>query len=165
MINNKKNFFYVISIITILHGCRKTDMLDNSAPIENQNTLTYEIDFPSYVYTHKKYKGEIRFYNKMFDTIAEPRRDTANFRFIIYKPFEPYKSESDSGPVFKDSILLEKNTIGIEYQFESPGTYTIGGFARDGIRIKHYTNGINDSVRFIEAEILFFKKIVVRDSI
>lgn len=158
-----KNKVFVIFFIVIITGCKK-DNYSNNHTID-KNTLTYNIDFPSTVYTHKKYKGKIQFYNIALDTIAEPRRDTTNFRFLIYKPFKPYIDNGKSTPIYKDSVLLENRTIDIELKFDKPGVYNIGGFARDAMRMNYYSNGIRDSAEFIEYEIIFMEKVIVKDSI
>lgn len=158
-----RNIFVFLTILIFLTACKNDISIDTE--IAKKNTLRYDVDFPTTIYTHKKYKGKITFNNSMFDTIAEPRRDTTNFRFIIYKPFKPYKASDEFNPVYQDSVLLENKTIDIEFEFDKPGIYNIGGFARDGIRINYYTNGVRDSARFIEHEIILFHKLVVKDSI
>ncbi len=158
-----RNIYIFITILCII-GCKKENNV-NIEQSESINTMDFEINFPTTVFTHKKYKGRITFYNSMLDTIAIPRRDTSNFRFIIYKPFEPYLYNKDFYPIYKDSILLDKNTVDIEYEFDKPGIYNIGGFARDAIRINYHSYGRRDSARFIEHKIVLFHKVVVRDSI
>jgi len=158
-----RNFFSFLTILTLLVSCKNDISINNE--IVKKNTLRYDIDFPTKIYTHKKYKGKITFNNSMFDTIAEPRRDTTNIRFIIYKPFKPYISSDEFNPVYQDSVLLDNKTIEIEFEFDKPGTYNIGGFARDGIMMGYYSEGIRDSVRIIEHEIILFQKVIVRDSI
>ncbi len=159
-----KKVYYLIIVIAILVGCKNENSSNKNILDDKTNTLTCEIDFPTNVYTNRKYKGKITFYNKMLDTIAAPRRDTTNFRFIIYKPFKPYIDGDNFEPVYKDSILLESNTVDIELEFDKPGVYNIGGFARDGIMMGYYTKGIRDSVRIIEHEITLFQKVIVKDS-
>ena len=161
------NKIYVILVIAIIIGCKNENSTNNSISGKeySKNTLNYELDFPETVYTHKKYKGTIRFYNTMLDTIARPRRDTTNFRFLIYKPFKPYKDGDKFAPVYKDSVLLDENIVDIELEFDEAGIYNIGGFARDAIRMNYYSNGLRDSARFIEHEIILFQKVIVRDSI
>ena len=151
-------------IIPFVLSCNKESKL-KKLPSERKSSLHFDIDFPSTVYTHKKYKGKITFYNAMLDTIAEPRRDTTNFRFIIYKPFKPYMYGENTSPIYKDSVLLDKNTIDIEFTFDKSGIYNIGGFARDAIMIGYYTNGVRDSVRIIEHETILFYKVIAKDSI
>jgi|SRR5690606_6872236 len=152
----------ILFIFALFIGCKNDNSSNRNV---NENTLTYDIDFPSTVYVNKKYKGKISFYNAMFDTIVEPRSDTTNFRAIIYKPFKPHLIKDQLNIVYKDSILLEKNTIDIEFTFDKPGVYNIGGLARDGMMIGYYTEGKRDSVRIIEDELILFHKVVVKDSI
>lgn len=162
----KKIICFVSMTIFFFLGCKKeNNILSDQIEKNNENGLSTVVDFPSMVYTHKKYKGKITFYNSMFDTIAEPRRDTTNFRFIIYKPFKPCLASEEFKTVYKDSILLENNTVDIEYTFDKPGVYNIGGFVRDAIRMNYYSNGVRDSARFIENELTVLYKIVVKDSI
>ena len=161
-----KKILIVIINVFFLMGCKKEDNIElkqNKRTYENK--LSSKVDFPSTVYTHKKYKGKITFYNSMLDTIAEPRRDTTNFRFIIYKPFTPYIASEKFMPIYKDSVLLNNNTVDIEFTFDKPGIYNIGGFVRDAIRMNYYSNGIRDSARFIEDELILLYKVVVKDSI
>lgn len=153
-----------ILIVVFFLGC-KNDTKSNSDIKKKGNTLSSEIDFPLTVYTHKKYKGKIKFYNAMFDTIVVPRSDTTNFRFITYRPFKPYKNDDDLMLVYQDSVLLDNNTFDIELEFDEPGIYTIGGLAKDGLMMGYYTNGIRDSVRIIEHELVLFQKVIVKDSI
>ncbi len=153
----------VIVIFLFLISCNRTNLVENAKQLDNP--FTCEFDFPSTVYTHKKYKGKIRFHNKMLDTIASPRRDTTNFRFIIYKPFTPYIESDKFNPTYRDSILLDNNSIDIEFEFDKPGVYNIGGFARDAMRMNYFSNGVRDSARFIEHEITIFHKVIVKDSI
>lgn len=157
---------YIIVVFVILSsvivGCKKK--VENDI-IEKENTLFYTFDFPEIVYTNKTYLGKISFTNTIWDEIAEPRVDTANFRFLIFKPFEPFTYGEEFEPIYKDSILLEGKEIDFELKFDKPGTYSVGGLARDAMRINYYTDGIRDSARFIEHEVIMFKKVVVRDSI
>ena len=155
------NKIYTLLVILTIMGCQN-ELKEGS---QGKNTLNYDIDFPSNIYTHRKYKGKITFYNAMLDTIAKPRRDTTNFRFITYKPFQPYIEGDQKGPIFKDSVILDNNTVNIEFEFDKPGIYNIGGYARDGIMMGYYTNGIRDSVRIIKHDIILSHKIVVKDSI
>lgn len=159
-------FFHLTPLACMfLIGCNDKKDKEFEHNVKKENSLSFEIDFPSTVYTNKKYKGRITFHNSMFDTIAEPRRDTINFRAIIYKPFKPYLEGDDFLPIYKDSILLDKNTVDVEYEFDKPGVYNIGGFTRDGMMIGYYTKGIRDSVRIIEHEIILKYKVIVKDSI
>lgn len=157
---------YIVIVFTILFsittGCKKEIRAD---VVEKENTLFYTFNFPETVYTNKTYLGKISFTNTILDEIAEPRVDTTNFRFLIFKPFEPFRYGTEFEPIYKDSILLEGKEIGFELKFDKPGTYSIGGLARDAMRINYYTDGIRDSARFIEHEVIMFKKVVVRDSI
>ena len=157
---------YIVTVVVILSsaviGCKKEVKND---VVEKENTLFYTFNFPETVYTNKTYLGKISFTNIILDEIAEPRVDTANFRFLIYKPFEPVTYGTEFEPVYKDSVLLEDKEIDFELKFDKPGIYSIGGLARDGIMIGYYNNGIRDSVRIIEHEVIMFKKVVVRDSI
>jgi len=163
---NTKNYrVYLIIVLMVIFSCNKDKDLDFKNSNDKANTLRYEIDFPSIVFTNKKYKGKITFYNSMLDTIAIPRRDTTNFRFIIYKPFKAYLDKDVFYPIYKDSILLDKNTVEIEFTFNKKGVYKIGGLARDAIRMNYYSNGIRDSARFVEHEIILFHKVIVKDSI
>lgn len=152
---------YVMLLVNIV-ACKKEIRTD---VIEKENTLFYTFDFPETVYTNKTYLGKISFTNTILDEIAEPRVDTTNFRFLIFKPFEPYKYGTEFKPIYQDSILLEDKEVNFELKFDKPGTYSIGGLARDAMRINYYTDGIRDSARFIEHEVIMFKKVVVRDSI
>lgn len=157
---------YIVTVVVILSsvviGCKKEVKND---VVEKENTLFYTFNFPETVYTNKTYLGEISFTNTILDEIAELRVDTANFRFLIYKPFEPFTYGAEFKPIYKDSILLEDKEIDFELKFAKPGIYSIGGLARDAMRINYYTDGIRDSARFIEHEVIMFKKVVVRDSI
>ena len=85
----KKNIIYLVIMTFVMTISCKNEQNNERKQTVKENTLDYTFDFPNTVYTHKKYKGRIDFYNKMLDSIAEPRRDTTNFRFIIYKPFKP----------------------------------------------------------------------------
>ena len=162
-----KNLAYIIFLMILLsYSCSEKKDINNELLTENTNTLRYEIDFPSTVYTNKMYKGKITFHNKFMDSIAVPRQDTANFRFIIYKPYEPYFAKNTFNPIYGDSILLNNNIIDIELEFDTPGIYNVGGLARDAMRINYYDNfGGRDSARFIEHEIIILKKVVVKDSL
>lgn len=157
---------YIVVVFVILSsaviGCKKEVKND---VVEKENTLFYTFKFPETVYTNKTYLGEISFTNTILDEIAEPRVDTANFRFLIFKPFEPYKYGTEFKPIYKDLVLLEDKEINFELKFDKPGEYHIGGLARDGMMIGYYSKGIRDSVRIIEHEVIMFKKVVVRDSI
>ena len=152
---------YVMLLVNIV-ACKKEVRND---VVEKENTLFYTFKFPETVYTNKTYLGEISFTNTILDEIAEPRVDTANFRFLIFKPFEPFTHGTEFKPIYKDSILLEGKEIDFELKFDKPGEYHIGGLARDGMMIGYYSKGIRDSVRIIEHEVIMFKKVVVRDSI
>lgn len=153
----------VFIILFIALSCAKKEVPGKDEKVKS--SLTADFMFPDNIYTHKKYRGRITFYNSAFDTIVRPRIDTANFRFIIYKPFESQISKEDFVPIFKDSILLEDNSIDIEFEFDKPGIYNVGGFARDALMVGYYSSNRRDSVRIIEHELLMIKRVHVRDSI
>jgi len=161
---DKTKIVYLIIILFIILGCsneKKTESRDK----HELSTLTAHFDFPREVYTNRKYKGKITFSNTTFDTIVEPRIDTIKFRYIIYKPFQIAKSDEKFTPIFKDSVLLDNNTVDIELEFDEPGVYNIGGFARDVLMIGYYTGNVRDSVRLRENTVTMIKKIIVKDSI
>ena len=159
----KLNRLPVFIISFIAFSCAKNEVTRKDENL--MSSLTADFKFPKNIYTHKKYKGRITFYNSAFDTVVLPRIDTTKFRFIIYKPFEPQINKEGFVPVFKDSILLENNYIDIEFEFDKPGIYNIGGFARDAMMIGYYSLNRRDSVRIIEHELLMIKRIYVTDSI
>lgn len=163
--NNKNNQLIYLLLLMIMIGCNSKEERIDSNDEQISNTLTSKFDFPNEVYTNRKYKGRVTFYNPTFDTIVEPRIDTVKFRYIIYKPFETVESDEFFLPVFKDSVLLENNTIDIELEFNKPGVYNIGGAARDVLMIGYYSGNIRDSVRLRENTVLMIKKVIVKDSI
>ena len=164
MQDDKTKIVYLIIILFIILGC-SNDKKKESGDKQELSTLTAQFDFPTEIYTNRKYKGKITFFNTTFDTIVEPRIDTIKFRYIIYKPFQISKSNEKFTPIFKDSVLLDNNTVDIELEFDKPGIYNIGGLARDVLMIGFYTGKVRDSVRLRENTVTLIKKIYVKDSI
>lgn len=156
-------FISCILISLLLISCNEKKDYNKLADYRLNTMITAFCKFPDTVKVGETNVASYIFLNSTFDTIIEPRvKDSVKYRFILFSEYFPENLNNFNERIYADSILLDKNSLNLSYEFDEEGTFFIGGLIRDELYYDYRYLKSDSLIKYATHKVVSKKVIVIK---
>ncbi|WP_177763353.1 hypothetical protein [Flavobacterium sp. I3-2] len=153
--------YFLISLLLI--SCNKKKDYNKLTDYRSNSKISAFCKFPDTVKVGETNVANYIFLNSTFDTIIEPRvKESVKYRYILFSEYFPENLNNFNERIYADSILLDKNSLNLSYEFDEEGTFFIGGLILDELYYDYRYLKSDSLIKYVAYKVVSKKVIVVK---